>query len=166
MTEAYPPQHRGVRMGNDMFSRDFGKGEEPCPMCLNFRPLFPFPWAPASSIDALVEMTAILDGLVVFADAMMYNLESSGGLTFSQQVLLKLVEKGLDRQVAYKLVQKHAMKAWRERVSFIEGLKSDPEISARISPAELEGVFDYGYHLKHIDTAFQRLGLNAQETKE
>jgi adenylosuccinate lyase len=115
---------------------------------------------------ALAEMTAILDGLVVFADAMMYNLESSGGLTFSQQVLLKLVEKGLDRQVAYKLVQKHAMKAWRERTSFIEGLKSDPEIAARISPAELEGVFDYGYHLKHIDTAFQRLGLNAHETKE
>ena len=81
---------------------------------------------------ALAEMTAILDGLVVFPDVMMYNLESSGGLTFSQQVLLKLVEKGLDRQVAYKLVQKHAMKAWRERTSFIEGLKSDPEITSRI----------------------------------
>jgi adenylosuccinate lyase len=89
----------------------------------------------------------------------MYNLEASGGLTFSQQILLKLVEKGLDRQVAYKLVQKHAMKAWRERTSFIEGLKSDPEINTRFSNEELEGVFDYAYHLKHIDTAFKRLGL-------
>lgn len=112
---------------------------------------------------ALAEMTAILDGLVVFPDAMMYNLESSGGLTFSQQVLLKLVEKGLDRQVAYKLVQKHAMRAWRERTSFIESLKSDPEITSRIGDAELEGVFDYAYHLKHIDTAFRRLGLEPTE---
>ncbi len=108
---------------------------------------------------ALAEMTAIIDGLVVFPEVMMYNLESSGGLTFSQQVLLKLIDKGLDRQAAYKLVQKYAMRAWRERVSFIDGLKSDPEISARLSTEELEGIFDYAYHLKHINVAFERLGL-------
>ncbi len=118
-----------------------------------------FPDACLALDYALAEMTAILDGLVVFPDVMMYNLESSGGLTFSQQVLLKLIEKGLDRQAAYKLVQKYAMRAWRERVSFIEGLKSDPEISALLTDQELEGAFDYAYHLKHIGAAFERLGL-------
>ncbi len=108
---------------------------------------------------ALSEMTEIIANLVVFPEVMLYNLESSGGLTFSQQVLLKLIDKGLDRQTAYKLVQKHAMRAWKERVSFIGGLKGDPEINSRLSDEELEGVFDYAYHLKHINTAFERLGL-------
>ena len=107
----------------------------------------------------LAETEAILGKLVVFPEVMMYNLESSGGLTFSQQVLLKLIEKGLDRQEAYKLVQKHAMRAWKERVSFVEGLMGDPHIMALLTPEELSGVFDYSYHLKHINTAFERLGL-------
>ncbi len=109
---------------------------------------------------ALAEMTALIEGLVVFPDAMRFNLEASGGLTFSQQVLLKLVEKGMDRQAAYKLVQKHAMRAWQERVSFVDNLQSDPEITSRLNQAELAGAFDYGYHLKHIDVAFNRLGLS------
>lgn len=112
---------------------------------------------------ALADFTGVMEGLVVFPEAMMYNLEASGGLTFSQQILLKLIEKGLDRQVAYKLVQKHAMRAWRDRISFIEGLKGDPEINSRLSITELEGIFDYAYHLKHINAAFERLELKAQE---
>ncbi len=107
----------------------------------------------------LAETNYILAGLVVFPEAMMYNLESSGGLTFSQQVLLKLVEKGLDRQEAYKLVQKHAMHAWKNRASFVEGLLSDSKIMSKLSPEEISGAFDYAYHLKHINTAFERLGL-------
>ncbi len=111
----------------------------------------------------LAETSDIIGNLVVFPDAMMFNLESSGGLTFSQQILLKLVEKGLGRQEAYKLVQKHAMKAWRERSSFIEGLKSDPFFSSLLNEEELTSAFDYGYHLKYIDTAFERLGLSSQK---
>jgi adenylosuccinate lyase len=107
----------------------------------------------------LHDFTEIMDGLVVFSDQMMYNLESTGGLTSSQQVLLKLVEKGMDRQDAYKLVQKYAMRAWKERVSFVEGLKSDTEVTSRLSPEDLQNVFDYSYHFKYIDTAFVRLGL-------
>lgn len=107
----------------------------------------------------LHEMNEILGGLVVFPDAMMFNLESSGGLTFSQQVLLKLVEKGVDRQEAYKMVQRHAMRAWKERVSFVEGLMSDASIMEKLTPDELSGAFDYAYHLKYINTAFERLGL-------
>ncbi len=121
-----------------------------------------FPDACLALDFGLAEMSALIEGLVVFPEAMMYNLESSGGLTFSQQILLKLVDKGLDRQVAYKMVQKHAMKAWRERSSFIDGLKSDPEIMARLSESELENAFDYSYHLKHIQAAFDRLGLSKQ----
>jgi adenylosuccinate lyase len=112
----------------------------------------------------LAEITDILGKLVVFPEAMMYNLESSGGLTFSQQVMLKLVDKGMDRQEAYKLVQRNAMKAWKERGSFIDNLRNDPAISGKIGEAELTGLFDYGYHLKHINVAFERLGLLEKTT--
>lgn len=107
----------------------------------------------------LSDFTAIMEGLVVFPEQMMYNLESTGGLTSSQQVLLKLVDKGMDRQEAYKLVQKHAMKAWKERVSFIENLKSDAVITERLSPEDLQAAFDYSYHFKNIDASFKRLNL-------
>jgi adenylosuccinate lyase len=108
---------------------------------------------------ALGEMTDIIGKLVVFPEQMMYNLESSGGLTFSQQILLKLVEKGVGRQEAYKIVQRSAMKAWKERGSFIDNLRADPEVTSFLSDEELKGAFDYGYHLKHINVAFERLGI-------
>ncbi len=107
----------------------------------------------------LHDFQEIMDGLVVFPDQMLYNLESTGGLTSSQQVLLKLIDKGMDRQEAYKLVQKHAMRAWQQHVSFVEGLKSDAAITDLLTPQDLQAAFDYSYHFKHIDAAFQRLGL-------
>jgi adenylosuccinate lyase len=109
---------------------------------------------------ALNETSEILSGLVVFDDQMRYNLESSGGLIFSQQVMLKLVECGFDRQDAYKIVQKNAMKAWRERGSFIENLQNDPQVTAHLSETALKAIFDYAYHFKHIEVAFKRLKLN------
>jgi adenylosuccinate lyase len=109
---------------------------------------------------ALNEMTDILANLVVFDDQMRYNLDSSGGLVFSQQVMLKLVEVGFDRQAAYKIVQKHAMKAWRERGSFIENLKTDPQVVAHLNEEQLKAIFDYNYHFKYIETAYKRLNLN------
>lgn len=118
-----------------------------------------FPDACLLADYALADFTQIMDGLVVFADSMKYNLEGNGGLSFSQQVLLKLVEKGLDRQVAYKMVQRNAMKAWRERGNFQQELQNDPEITEKIPADELSGLFDFSYHLKHIDDAFKRLGL-------
>jgi len=80
-------------------------------------------------------------------------------LIFSQRVLLALVDKGLTRQQAYELVQRNAMKAWKERLDFMELLKADKEVIAQLSTAELEGLFDYGYYLKHVDRIFRRLGL-------
>lgn len=118
-----------------------------------------FPDACLLADYALADFTQIMDGLVVFADSMKYNLEGNGGLSFSQQVLLKLVEKGLDRQVAYKMVQRNAMKAWRERGNFQQELQNDPEITEKIPADELSGLFDFSYHLKHIDDAFKRLSL-------
>jgi len=107
----------------------------------------------------LHDFQEIMAGLVVFPEQMLYNLESTGGLTSSQQVLLKLVDKGMDRQEAYKLVQKYAMRAWQQRVSFVDGLKSDPAITNLLTSQDLQVAFDYSYHFKHIDAAFQRLGL-------
>src|SRR5499426_1389312 len=83
----------------------------------------------------LALMTRIIDGLVVYPDRMRENMDRSFGLMFSQRVLLKLAETGLARQVAYELVQRNAMRAWRERSSFRDLLAGDADVMARLSPA-------------------------------
>ena len=87
------------------------------------------------------------------------NLEVTKGLVFSQRVMLALIDKGLSRQEAYELVQRNAMKAWQERLSFFDLLSGDPDVSKHLSKAELEGIFDYSYFVRHVDEVFQRLGL-------
>ncbi|MDM8000983.1 MAG: adenylosuccinate lyase, partial [Dehalococcoidia bacterium] len=87
------------------------------------------------------------------------NLQITGGLIFSQRVLLALIDKGLTRQQAYELVQRNAMKAWKERRDFLGLLRADKEVTAQLPSAELEALFDYNYYLKHVDRVFQRLGL-------
>jgi adenylosuccinate lyase len=74
-------------------------------------------------------------------------------------VLLKLTTAGLPRQVAYELVQRHAMRAWRERRPFLELLAADPEVSDRLGAAELKECFDPAWFLRHVDTIFKRAGL-------
>ncbi len=103
--------------------------------------------------------TYIMKGLQVYPQRMKDNLELTKGLIFSQRVLLALIDKGLSRQKAYELVQRNAMKAWKERVDFLHLLRADAEVTARLPAAELEALFDYQYYLKHIDQVFQRLGL-------
>jgi len=105
--------------------------------------------------------TSVMSGLRVHAERMRQNLELTGGLIFSQRVLLALIEKGLGRQQAYELVQRNAMKAWEEGLELLPLLKEDGEVGARLSPAELESLFDYGYYLRYVDEVFQRLGLVA-----
>ena len=105
--------------------------------------------------------TSVMSGLRVHAERMRQNLELTGGLIFSQRVLLALIEKGLGRQQAYELVQRNAMKAWEEGLELLPLLKEDGEVSAQLSPAELESLFDYGYYLRYVDEVFQRLGLVA-----
>ena len=103
--------------------------------------------------------TGIMDRLRVYPEHMRENLERSYGLVFSQRVLLALIETGLSRQDAYAIVQRNAMRAWNERVPFLDLLLADPDVTSRISEAELRGLFDYGYYLKNIGATFERLGL-------
>lgn len=103
--------------------------------------------------------TRIMDGLVVYPERMRENLELTQGLVFSQRVLLALVEAGLSREDAYQIVQRSAMRAWRERAPFLELLAADPEVTATLSRANLEGLFDYSYYLRHIDASFDRIEL-------
>jgi len=107
----------------------------------------------------LVRFRGILEGLQTYPDRMRQNMELTGGLIFSEAVLLALVDKGLSRDEAYRLVQRHAMKAWESREPFKPLLLADPEIRRHLSPAEVENCFDLGYHLRHLDEIFARVGL-------
>jgi adenylosuccinate lyase len=105
--------------------------------------------------------TNIMKGLVVYPRRMEENLKLTRGLTFSQRILLALIDKGLSRQEAYELVQRNAMKAWQERADFLQLLKADSQVTARLPAAELEQLFDYQYYLRHIDRVFQHLGMES-----
>jgi adenylosuccinate lyase len=103
--------------------------------------------------------TYVMKGLRVYPEHMKENLEITKGLVFSQRVMLALIDKGLSRQDAYGIVQRNAMKAWKERISFFDLLNADPDVGKHLSKAELEGIFDYGHFLHHVDDIFKRLGL-------
>jgi adenylosuccinate lyase len=105
----------------------------------------------------LTRLTDLIENLEVYPERMLANLKKSGGIFFSQQVLLALTGKGLIRDQAYRLVQRNALKAWNEDLSFKDLLLGDPDIGRHLSAQEIEGLFDLGYHLKHIDTIFARV---------
>ncbi len=107
----------------------------------------------------LDQFTMIMRGLDVYPERMRENIESNQGLINSQRVLIALVEKGLSRQDAYKLAQRNAMRAWKERRPYLELLREDKEVMAHLSPEELEPLFDYGYYVRHVDESFRRVGL-------
>ncbi len=107
--------------------------------------------------------TSVMKGLQVYPQRMKQNMELTGGLVFSQRVLLALIDKGLSRQKAYELVQGNAMKAWQEDKNFLTLLKADTEVTSSLSSAELEKLFDYQYYLRYVDEIFQRLGLNTKD---
>jgi adenylosuccinate lyase len=105
----------------------------------------------------LVRLTRVLDRLLVYPDRMRRNLELTGGLFYSQRVLLALTGKGLSREEAYRLVQRNAMKVWHEGGNLKERLQEDQEVMRCLSPEELAPLFDLGYHLKHVDTIFRKV---------
>ena len=88
---------------------------------------------------------------------MQANLDKLGGLHNSQRVLLALTQAGVDREGAYRLVQRNAMKTWDEGKDFLGELKSDAEVMKHLSAAELDEMFDMAYHTKHVDTIFKRV---------
>jgi adenylosuccinate lyase len=101
----------------------------------------------------------IVKNLTVFPENMKRNMDRTFGLIYSQQVLLKLIDKGLSREKAYDTVQPRAMQAWEEQRSFREIIGSDETVKSLLTEEELDDCFDYRYHLKHVDTIFKRLGL-------
>lgn len=112
----------------------------------------------------LRSMGRILAGMQVYPERMQYDLDLTRGLIFSQQVLLALINKGMGRQEAYKVVQRDAMRVWAEGVDFLQLLRDDLAVTSYLSDEELEGLFDVSYHLKYIDTAFDRLELESGAT--
>jgi adenylosuccinate lyase len=106
---------------------------------------------------ALTRLTGLVEKLVVYPVRMRANLEGLGGLVHSQQVLLALTQAGLSREDSYRAVQRNAMAAWAEGVSFRSLLEADPEVAARLQPKDLDRLFDLGQHTRHVDTIFARV---------
>jgi adenylosuccinate lyase len=108
---------------------------------------------------ALARLTGVIDKLLVYPERMGRNLDRMGGLVHSQRVLLALTQAGLSREDAYALVQRNAMKVWESdgQLSLLDLLKADPDVTGAIPAGQLEESFDLGYHLKHVDTIFERV---------
>ncbi len=106
---------------------------------------------------ALARLAGVVENLVVYPDNMRKNLDRLGGLIHSQRVLLALTEKGVSREDAYALVQRNAMAVWRGEGEFLKLLKADRHVAKALSAAELEGLFDLGYHLNYVDAIFGRV---------
>ncbi len=106
---------------------------------------------------ALMRLAGVIDKLLVYPENMQKNLDKLGGLVHSQRVLLALTQKGVSREDSYRLVQRNAMPVWRGEGNFLELLKADKDVSAKLSDKELEDLFDLGYHTKHVDTIFARV---------
>jgi adenylosuccinate lyase len=116
-----------------------------------------FPDATGLLAFMLRDLTWVLDGLVVFPDRMRANLETAGGVVYSQAVLLALVHAGLARDEAYTLVRSAAARAWDEGASFRSALEADPEVARRLDPAALDVLFDPHRYLVNLGGVFDKL---------
>jgi adenylosuccinate lyase len=108
---------------------------------------------------ALARLTGVVEKLLIYPERMQKNLDAMGGLVHSQRVLLALTQAGVSREDAYALVQRNAMKVWESdgTLSLLDLLKADPQVTAALSPAELEEKFDLAYHFAQVDTIFDRV---------
>ena len=113
---------------------------------------------------ALARLTDVIDNLVVYPETMRRNLDRLGGLVHSERVLLALTQSGLNREDAYRMVQRNAMAVWRDGGDFLDLLKADAEVVAVLPPAVLEPLFELDYHTRHVDTIFRRVFEEAAET--
>jgi adenylosuccinate lyase len=106
---------------------------------------------------ALGRLTGVIDKLLIYPETMRRNLDKLGGLVHSQRVLLALTQAGVSREDAYRLVQRNAMPVWRGEGDFLALLKADADVTAALTPQQIEECFDLGYHFKHVDTIFSRV---------
>ena len=108
---------------------------------------------------ALNKFIDIVDKLLIYPDAMKANIEKTGGLIFSQRILISLVNKGIDRDNAYRWVQRNAMKKWLNNEDFRENVHKDEDITKYLSDKEIDDCFDYAYYLRNIDVIMKRFGI-------
>lgn len=117
-------------------------------------------------IDYMLDKTTnLIRTMFIYPERMLANLEGTGGLIFSGQLLLDLVEHGVSREHAYRTVQRHAMRAWREGVNFHDLVMSDPEITSRLGRNQIEMAFDLKRQLRNIDKVFARVFPDAKPGK-
>ena len=106
---------------------------------------------------ALHRLAGLVEKLVIYPANMAANMNKFRGLVMSQRVMLALTQAGVSREDSYRLVQRNAMKVWEKGADFKTELLADGEVTAALSPAEIEEKFDLGYHTKHVDTIFRRV---------
>ena len=115
------------------------------------------------ALDYILDLfTGVINGLRVFPERMMVNIESTRGLVFSQRLMLTLVEKGMSRDDAYKLTQNNAAKAWDEGADFRDLLRADATVKEHLTDDALTELFDYSYYTRYVDEMFARVGLLEQ----
>lgn len=119
------------------------------------------PDSSAATDYILAKATSLLDTLVVYPENMIRNLELTGGLVFSGQLLLALTQKGVSREDAYVLAQRNAMKVWDEGGTFRERVEHDADITSQLSPDEIARVFDVKYYLRNVEKVFERVFSSA-----
>ena len=105
------------------------------------------------------KLTNIIDKLLVYPEAMLHNMGRTGGLIYSQRIMLAVVSKGVLREDAYKWVQRNAMKRWLEGEDFRTNVEKDPDITKYLTKEEIDDCFDYKYFLRHVDMIMERFGL-------
>ncbi|MBQ7477652.1 MAG: adenylosuccinate lyase [Selenomonadaceae bacterium] len=105
------------------------------------------------------KLTNIIDKLLVYPEAMLHNMGRTGGLIYSQRIMLAVVSKGVLREDAYKWVQRNAMKRWMEGEDFRMNVEKDPDITKYLTKEEIDDCFDYKYFLRHVDMIMERFGL-------
>ena len=105
----------------------------------------------------LVRLTQLLKNLVVYPERMLKNLNLTGGLVYSQRVLLALVDRGMERKAAYEAVQRNAMEAWEWQGDFCDLVSQDPLISKTLTPAEIKACFEPEWYVRHLDEVYRRV---------
>ena len=108
----------------------------------------------------LVKLTEVVEKLQVYPERMDKNLALTKGLYFSQSILLALTRAGTERKSAYEAVQRAAMKTWKDEGTFAENVKREPEITAKLSAAEIDRLCSLDIHFQHVDSTFKALGLD------
>ena len=106
---------------------------------------------------ALHRLAGVVENLVVYPENMLATINSMGGLHNSQRILLALIDKGISREEAYRLVQRNAMRTWKKEGPLADLLKADPDVTSRLTGDEIDALFDLDYHFRHVDTIFARV---------